>query len=60
MVKTRKSERHAKSWWGGKKEKVKGFPPVFFSCSRFLNSVDPTFSEPGTGHDLGGIKIAKQ
>ena len=24
------------------------FPPVLFSCSRFLNSVDPTISEPGT------------
>ena len=25
------------------------FPPVLFSCSRFLNSADPTVSEPGTG-----------
>ena len=27
---------------------VSQFPPVLFSCSRFLNSVDPTISEPGT------------
>ena len=25
------------------------FPPVLFSCSRFLNPTDPTISEPGTG-----------
>ena len=25
------------------------FFPVLFSCSRFLNSTDPTISEPGTG-----------
>ena len=42
----RESERYAKSWRGG----AGWFPPVFFfSCSRFLNSADPTISEPGTG-----------
>ena len=25
------------------------FVPVLFSCLRFLNSADPTISEPGTG-----------
>ena len=25
------------------------FPPVLFLCLRFLNSADPTISEPGTG-----------
>ena len=25
------------------------FPPILFLCLRFLNSVDPTISEPGTG-----------
>ena len=25
------------------------FLPVLFSCLRFLNSADPTISEPGTG-----------
>ena len=25
------------------------FSPVLFSCLRFLNSADPTISEPGTG-----------
>ena len=40
-------ERHAKSWLGGKKEEVSSFffffqfPPVLFSCLRFLQ-----FSEP--------------
>ena len=28
------------------------FPPVLFSCSHFLNSADPTISEPGTGFDI--------
>ena len=32
---------------GGKKGKRK-FPPGFFSCLHFLNSTDPTISEPGT------------
>ena len=37
------SERHAKSWRGGKKEWIDPqFPPVLFSCSRFRNSPDPT------------------
>ena len=54
----RKSERHAKSWRGGKKEKGKdsrppplpSFLPFLFLCSsRFLNSADPTISEPGAG-----------
>ena len=26
------------------------FPPFLFSCLRFLNSADPTISEPGTGY----------
>ena len=26
------------------------FPPVLFSCSRFLNSADPTISELETGY----------
>ena len=47
---------------GGEDAKVKGtrkvggagrgglvFTRFFFSCSRFLNSADPTISEPGTG-----------
>ena len=46
---------------GGEDAKVKGtrkvggagrvgfHPFFFFSCSRFLNSADPTISEPGTG-----------
>ena len=25
------------------------FSPLLFSCSRLLNSADPTISEPGTG-----------
>ena len=25
------------------------FPPILFLCLRFLNSVDPTISEPGRG-----------
>ena len=37
-------------WRGGKKEgSFLQFPPVLFSCLRFLNSGDPTISEPGTG-----------
>ena len=31
-------------------EDAKVFPPVFFACTRFLNSADPTISEPGTGY----------
>ena len=33
-------------------EDAKVFPPVFFLfvCSHFLNSADPTISEPGTGY----------
>ena len=27
------------------------FPPILFSCLRFLNSADPTISEPGTGYN---------
>ena len=36
---------------GKKKKEKKPFSPVFslFSCSRFLNSADPTISESGTG-----------
>ena len=41
----------------GEDAKVKGtrkvggqFPPVLLSSSRFLNSADPTISEPGTGY----------
>ena len=26
------------------------FAPILFSCLRFLNSADPTISEPGTGY----------
>ena len=59
MEKTRESGIQAKSWRGAKKEKGRGFAPVIFSCSRFLNSADPAISEPGKGYDLGG-KIAKQ
>ena len=37
-------------WRGGKREgSFLQFPPVLFSCLRFLNSGDPTISEPGTG-----------
>ena len=59
MGTTRESEIHAKSWRGGKKEKGRGFASVLFSCSRFLNSADPTISEPGKGYDFVG-KMAKQ
>ena len=31
------------------------FPPVLFWCSHFLNSADPTISEPGTGYDITDI-----
>ena len=32
-------------------EDAKVFPPDFFACSHFLNSADPTMSEPaGTGY----------
>ena len=33
------------------REKLAGqFDPILFSCLRFLNSSDPTISEPGTGY----------
>jgi len=32
------------------------FPPVLFSCLRFLNSADPTISEPGTGYTKVRLK----
>ena len=32
-----------------KKEAAALLPPVFFLCSRFLNSGEPIISEPGTG-----------
>ena len=41
-----KRKRHAKSWRAGKRKK---FPPVLFSCWRFLNSGGSTISEPKTG-----------
>ena len=67
----RESERHAKSWqcdWqGGKKEKEKGspfspqFPPLaFFSCLLFLNSADPTISQPGRNSVVEGTKRPKE
>ena len=31
------------------------FPSVLFSCLPFLNSADPTISEPGTGYVSRGI-----
>ena len=31
------------------------FPPVLFSCLPFLNSTDPTISQPGTGQKILGI-----
>ena len=34
--------------------KRKKFPPELFSCLRFLNSADPTISEPATGQDRVG------
>ena len=37
---------------GARREKGKFFPPVLFSCSRFLNSADLTISEPGTGYSF--------
>ena len=52
--KTQKSGEDAKVA-GLEKGKRKALPlpsflPIFFfSCSHFLNSVDPTISEPGTG-----------
>ena len=47
----RECERRAKSGAGrdGKKGSSSCFF-FFFSCSRFLNSVDPTISQPGTGY----------
>ena len=57
MGKTRKKKAREKLA-GRKKGKRKGegcprspqLPPVLFSCLRFLNSADPTISEPGTGY----------
>ena len=63
-----KVKRHAKSWRGGKrggkKERSRRsfcpqFPPVLFSCLRFLNSADSTISEPGTGYNLPGMQPSK-
>ena len=39
----------------GKKQNKKArkkFPPVLFSCLRFLNSADPIISEPETAKDI--------
>ena len=36
------------------------FPPVLFSCLRFLNSADPTIWEPGTGYLRSGCKITDE
>ena len=41
----RKRKMHAKSCRPCSSQ----FPPVLFSCLPFLNSADPTISEPGTG-----------
>ena len=69
------SERHAKSWGGGRAGKRKKEGPflslvssrffcfvlflfcfvLFFSCTRFLDSADATFSEPGTYESRGGV-----
>ena len=57
MGKTRKKKAREKLA-GREKGKRKGegcprspqLPPVLFSCLRFLNSADPTISEPGTGY----------
>lgn len=64
------SERHAKSWGGGgagKRKKEGSFLSLvssrffcfalfyFFSCTRFLDSADATFSEPGTYESRGGV-----
>ena len=59
----RESERHVKSWRGWKKEGRRPsspqFPPVLFSCSCFMNSADPTISEPGLGYVIGRTKAFK-
>ena len=61
----RERKRHAKSWRGGKKEKERNpcspqFSPVLFSCLPFLNSADPTISQPGTGFmNAGYIREAQ-
>ena len=59
----RESERHVKSWRGCKKEERRPsspqFPPVLFSCSCFMNSADPTISEPGRGYVTGRTKAFK-
>ena len=34
------------------------FPPVLFSCLRFLNSADETISEPGTGYKVTSLLVA--
>ena len=46
LGKTRKKKVREKLA-GGKRKK---FPPDLFSCLLFLNSSDPTISEPGTGY----------
>ena len=34
----------------GRTAEKRQFPPVLCSCLRFLDSADPTISEPGTGY----------
>ena len=41
----RERKRHAQSWRPCSPQ----CPPVLFSCLPFLNSADPTISEPGAG-----------
>ena len=52
MGKARKKKAR-KKLAGREKGKRKG-SPVLFSCLRFLNSADPTISEPGTGYEVYG------
>ena len=40
---------------GGAGKSSPQFPPVLFSCLRFLNLADPTISESGTGYNLPGM-----
>ena len=62
MGKTRKKKTR-KKLAGQEKGKRKGrprspqFPPVLFSCLRFLNSASLTTSEPGTGYNNGVCDI---
>ena len=44
---------------GGARKSSPQFPPVLFSCLRFLNSADPTISEPGTGYSLTGMQPSR-